>query len=72
MNEWVYSNFVKDVKRATIKATSINVRSGPSKDYPKIESIMQGEEVFEDESESGWSKISIEDTWVSTDHLSFV
>lgn len=71
-NEWVYSNFVKDVKRATIKATSLNVRSGPSKDYPKIESILQGEEVFEYESENGWSKISIEDKWVSTDHLSFV
>jgi uncharacterized protein YraI len=67
--EWVYSNYVKDVKRAVVNANTLNVRSGPSAHYHKVASVHKNQEVFIYEEKDGWCRIGIEDLWVYKRYL---
>ena len=67
--EWVYGNFVKEVKRATVNANVLNVRSGPSTNFHVVSAVLENQEVFVYEQSGNWSKISLEDQWVSTRFL---
>lgn len=66
---WVNSSFTKDVTRATVNATTLNVRSGPGNSYPKVGSFMKDQEVFITGEQQGWSKISADNKWVKREFL---
>jgi uncharacterized protein YraI len=67
--EWVYSNYVRDVERAVVNANTLNVRSGPSTDYHKVASVHKKQEVFIYEEIDNWCRIGIEDHWVYKRYL---
>lgn len=64
--EWVYGNYVKEVKRATVNANVLNVRSGPSTQFNVVSAVLENQEVFVYEEQNNWSRISLEDQWVSS------
>ena len=66
---WVSAQFAKDVTRATVNADTLNVRNQPSINGIKVGSVSKGEEVFIYEHKNDWSRIGIEEKWVSTDYL---
>lgn len=68
---WVSSTHTIPVKRALVNATTLNVRSGPGIDFDKIGSFTKGQEVFISKEQDQWSKISLDEKWLSTKFLSF-
>lgn len=64
--EWVYGNYVQLVRRATVKASALNVRSGPGIEYPIVNAIENNHEVFIYEEIVNWSRINFGEQWVST------
>jgi len=71
LEHWVAGKYTIEVKRATVKATILNVRTGPGTNFPKAVSILKNEEVFVFEDLNGWCKIGLEDKWVSKSFLHF-
>ncbi len=71
MDHWVSGRFTVEVKRATVNATILNVRTGPGTHFPKTSSILKDVEVFVYEELNGWCKISTDDRWVSKLYLTF-
>jgi len=69
--EWVYANFVKEVKRAVVNADVLNVRSGAGATFSKIGSVLKGQEVFVYEDNGEWSKIGIDERWINTKYITF-
>jgi len=69
--EWVYSNYVKDTKRATVNADVLNVRSGPSTEFNIVGAVKKDEEVFIYKESNNWSQISLDRQWVSNHFLDF-
>jgi len=65
-DEWVYGNFVKEVKRATVNADVLNVRSGPSTRFRVVSAVLENQEVFVYEEANNWSRISLDQQWVSS------
>lgn len=70
-SHWVSSKFTNDVKRATVNATILNVRTGAGVKFPKTESLAGGEVVFVTEIKNNWCKIGLEEKWVSKQYLKF-
>lgn len=68
---WVSGRYTFEVKRATVTATSLNVRTGPGKFYSKNSSVLKGEEVFVFDEQNDWCKIGPEERWVSKEYLKF-
>ncbi len=69
--EWVYGNFVKNVKRATVNANVLNVRNGSSASFNKVGSVVKNQVVFVYEEKNNWSRISLDEQWVSNSFLNF-
>lgn len=69
LSHWVSGRYTSEVKRATVTATSLNVRTGPGKSFPKSGSVSKDEEVFVYAEQNGWSKIGSEEKWVSKEYL---
>ncbi len=69
--EWVSGNYVKEIKRATVNAHVLNVRSGPSTKFHVVGSVVKNQEVFAYEEKNGWSQISLDEQWVSNSFLDF-
>ncbi|MDC8004670.1 SH3 domain-containing protein [Aureisphaera galaxeae] len=69
--EWVYGNYVKDVKRAVVNADVLNVRSGPSVSFNRVGSVVKNQEVFVYKEKGNWSKISLDELWVSSKFIDF-
>ncbi len=67
--EWVYGNYVKQVKRATVNADVLNVRSGPSTSFHIVSAVLENQEVFIYQERDNWSRISLEQNWVSSRFL---
>ncbi|MGM9475509.1 SH3 domain-containing protein [Pedobacter sp. GSP4] len=67
---WVNGSFTKNVTRATVNATTLNVRSGPGTTFPKVSALTQNQEVFIVEESNGWCKISSDNKWVKKEFLS--
>jgi len=67
---WVAARFTRDVQRATVNANALNVRSGPGTNFPRVDSLVQGEEIFIIDTVNDWSKIALEEKWVSNRFLS--
>ena len=68
---WVSARYTQDVRRATVNASTLNVRSGPSTNFPKVSSYQKNEEIFIMEESNGWCKVSLENKWVKDDYLDF-
>jgi len=65
-DEWVYGNYVKEVKRATVNADVLNVRSGPSTSFRIVSTVLENKEVFVYEEDDNWSRIGLDQQWVSS------
>jgi len=70
-SHWVSARYTDKVKRATVSATFLNVRSGAGINFPKVGSITKGEEVFISKEVNNWCQIIMEERWVSKDYLKF-
>jgi uncharacterized protein YgiM (DUF1202 family) len=68
---WVFARFTMDVRRATVNANALNVRSGPGTQFAKVASLMKDEEVFVTEESNGWCKVGLDEQWVSKSFLNF-
>lgn len=68
-DEWVAGNYVKDVKRAMVTADKLNVRSGPGTAFSIVGAYLMNEEVFIFEEEGSWTKIGLDERWVSKNFL---
>lgn len=66
---WVAARFTLEVQRATVNAYALNVRSGPGTNFSRVDSLVQGEEIFIVETINDWAKIAIEEKWVNTRFL---
>ena len=66
---WVNGSFTKTVTRATVNASTLNVRSGPGTNFPKVSALAKNQEVFIVEESNGWSKISTDNKWVKQEFL---
>lgn len=71
MEHWVAGKFTSEVRRATVIAPVLNVRTGPGIKFPKTSGILKGEEIFVYEQAEGWCKIGMDDRWVSKQYLLF-
>ncbi|RYD70239.1 MAG: amidase [Sphingobacteriales bacterium] len=67
--QWINAAYTKEVKRATVNADTLNVRSGPANVFPKVAAFAKGQEVFVIDEENGWCKISAENKWVKKEFL---
>lgn len=67
--EWVYSRMMQFVERATVNASTLNVRSGPAATFNKLAALAKGEEVFVYDRRDGWRRIGLEETWVAERYL---
>lgn len=68
---WVSAAYTKEVKRAVVNASTLNVRSGPGTGFSKNGSLNKGDEVFVYETKNGWCRIGIELNWVTSQFLDF-
>lgn len=71
LEHWVSGRYTDEVKRATVNATVLNVRTGPGISFPKTAIVTKDEEVFVIEDLNGWCKIGMEEKWVSKSYLNF-
>ncbi|TVP49987.1 MAG: amidase [Mongoliibacter sp.] len=70
-DHWVSGRFTKEVKRATVNASVLRVRSGPGTNFNVEGNLNRGEEVFIVAEKNGWCKIGFEEKWLSSDFLDF-
>ncbi len=70
-DHWVSGRFTKEVKRATVNASVLRVRSGPGTNFNVEGNLNRGEEVFIVSEKNGWCKIGFEEKWLSSDFLDF-
>ena len=68
-SHWVSTKFTQPLKYAVVKKDVFRVRSGPQTTFSVIGTVRKGEEVFVHKEMDGWSKISLEDKWVSSAYL---
>jgi hypothetical protein len=68
---WVSSRFTMEVHRATVNSNALNVRSGPGTNFPRVDSLLRGEEVYIVAEINNWCKIAIEEKWVNKSFLTF-
>lgn len=68
---WVSGQYTREVTRATVKASSLNVRNRPNIDGIKLRAVRQGEELFIYEEKVDWCRISIAQEWVNKSYLAF-
>ncbi len=71
LEHWVAGRYTAEVKRATVNATALNVRTGPGTNFPKTASVLKDDEVFVFEEVNQWCKIGLEEKWVSKAYLNF-
>jgi len=68
---WVSKRYTNQVLRATVVASTLNVRSGNNIDYPKVGSLTKGDEIFISQIKDEWCKLSLDNKWVSKKYLKF-
>lgn len=62
---WVSGRFTREVQRATVDADALNIRSGPGIDFVSLGTFRRGQEVFIQEEEGRWARVSMDEKWVS-------
>jgi SH3-like domain-containing protein len=68
---WVLGKYTADVKRATVKADTLNARSGPGTTFDKLGTYTKGQELFIAKEQNGWCQVNMDNRWVSKDYLTF-
>lgn len=68
---WISGRFTNIVRHVLVNADVLNVRTGPSIDFPKASSLKKGQEVFITDEINGWCRISMENRWVKMSYLDF-
>ena len=66
---WVYGRYTNDVKPYQVKATTLNVRSGPGVSYLPVSQVYKNEQVFIVEEQNNWAKVAMDNRWVSKRYL---
>lgn len=66
---WVMGKYTRDVIRAVVNTSTLNVRNQPSANGTKIGSVVKGEELFVYEERNGWCKICVEEKWVKKNFI---
>lgn len=64
--EWVFGRYTVDVQLGNVTASTLNVRSGPGTNFPKVFSLQKGQEVAIMETVNDWHRIGMNDIWVSS------
>lgn len=67
--QWISGAYTKVVQKAVVNTNTLNVRSGAGTNYPKLDSLKKGTEVFVYAQKEGWSQISVESKWVKDEYL---
>lgn len=68
---WVAGLYTIEVRRATVNADTLNVRSGPGINFPKLGAYTKGYEVFICKEKDAWCQVSMDEKWVSKSYLTF-
>ena len=68
---WVYARYTKDLKKANVTASLLNVRIGPGRNFAIAGTLPKGTEVFIELVEGQWAKINLQDSWLHTSYLAF-
>ena len=68
-NHWVFSRHTSDVSRYFVRATTLNVRSGPGIDHARVGQVYENDQVFIIEEVGNWAKIAMDDRWVSKNFI---
>lgn len=69
LEQWVFSQYTREVFRRVVDCQSLNIRFEPSTSSNIIGTLKKSEELFEYERMNNWVKISLEDAWVSANYL---
>jgi uncharacterized protein YgiM (DUF1202 family) len=59
------------VKRATVNADVLNVRNRPSVHFNVVGAVLENPSVFAFEEAQNWSRIGVDQQWVSNGFLNF-
>jgi len=70
-NEWLSDRYVIKAKKAMVTANSLNIRSGPASGFSMLGNLPKEAPVLVYETKDGWSRIDINEKWVSSQFLSF-
>jgi uncharacterized protein YraI len=71
MNHWVHGKYTAAAKRAIVNVDTLNMRTGPGTNFEKKGTLKRGDEIFIFAEENGWSRIGVEEKWVSSEFLKF-
>lgn len=71
LEHWVSGRFTTLVRHVEVNTDVLNVRTGPSIDFPKTTSLYKGQEVFITDEVNGWCKINAKDSWIKMSYLDF-
>jgi uncharacterized protein YraI len=71
-DEWVYGRYTVDVRLGKVNANVLNVRSGPSTSFPVVFQLNKDQEVIVMEERNGWSRIGMNDIWLSSSFIDMV
>ncbi|NTV92471.1 MAG: amidase [Chlorobiaceae bacterium] len=66
---WVSGKFTRVVQRATVNADTLRARSGPSVSCSVVGAYLSGQELFIEEVENKWGRVSMDGKWVSMKYL---
>lgn len=69
-SEWLSERYVIKARKARVTADSLNIRSGPASGFSKLGSLAKDTSVLVYETRNGWSRIDINEKWVSSQYLS--
>lgn len=69
--QWVAAKYTVDAKLATVSTNTLNVRSGPGTSFDKSGAFAKGQELFTVEQQNNWSRIAMDNKWVSNVFLDF-
>ena len=65
-DQWVSERFVLRARRARTTAATLNIRSGPGAAFGKLGTFPRNTKVFVYDTHLGWSRIDLNEKWVSS------
>jgi hypothetical protein len=68
-SHWVSGRYTNEVERYIVKATTLNIRSGPASTFSKVGQIYEKDQVFIEEKSNNWARIAATNNWVSMTYL---
>jgi uncharacterized protein YraI len=69
MSHWVSARYTLEVFRRTVNTAVLNIRTGPDTTFPKVGALTKDTEVFVTLQQGSWSRIGLDNKWVSTQYL---